>query len=397
MKLLLVAGARPNFMKIASVIDAAREHNAQSGAGKIACFVVHTGQHYDERMSEVFFRELGLPRPDVDLGVGSGSHAEQTAEVMRRFEPVLVHERPDVLLVVGDVNSTVACSLVGAKTTYAEPAAFSARTRPLLVHVEAGLRSFDREMPEEINRMVTDAIADVLFVTEASGKRHLEREGVAPERIELVGNTMVDTLLRHRDRALRSPILARLGLEQDGVVLPYALATLHRPSNVDSPRALRGILAALRTVAESLPVVFPVHPRTEKAIATHGLAAALRRLDEEEHVDRRDTRLQCLPPLGYLDFLALTARCRLVMTDSGGIQEETTALGVPCVTLRENTERPVTIDEGTNLLAGTDPERIVAYARRALKGEVTGRRPALWDGRAGERIVASLLERLGAG
>ena len=397
MKLLLVAGARPNFMKIASVIDAAREHNRRQGDGRIEWLLVHTGQHYDERMSEVFFRELGLPRPDVDLGVGSGSHAEQTAEVMRRFEPILLGERPDVLVVVGDVNSTVACSLVGVKAVYSEPAATSGRRRPLLVHVEAGLRSSDRAMPEEINRIVTDAIADVLFVTEASGERHLLGEGIPPERIELVGNTMVDTLLRHRERARKSPILGRLGLEEDGAVAPYALVTLHRPSNVDSPETLRGILAGLRVVAEELPLVFPVHPRTEKAIVRHGLSGALRRLSEDEPIERRDSRLQCLPPLGYLDFLALTASSRLVLTDSGGIQEETTVLGVPCVTLRENTERPVTVEEGTNVLAGTDPERIIACAREALEGRASARTPELWDGRAGERIIASILARLRTG
>jgi UDP-N-acetylglucosamine 2-epimerase (non-hydrolysing) len=398
MKVMLVAGARPNFMKIASIADAIREHNA-AGLTPLAPFVVHTGQHYDERMSAVFFRDLGLPRPDVDLGVGSGSHAAQTAAILAAFEPVLLRERPDALVVVGDVNSSIACSLAAAKAIYPEPAAATGRLRPLLAHVEAGLRSFDRSMPEEVNRVLTDAISDVLFITEASAAENLRREGVSAERVHLVGNTMADTLLRHRERAARSPILARLGLgggggrgAGGGGPSRYAVLTLHRPSNVDRAATFEEIAAALAAIARELPVLFPVHPRTRRRITELGLEGRFRLDADGGGCDRPG--IHCLEPLGYLDFLALLSSAALVLTDSGGIQEETTVLGVPCVTLRENTERPATVESGTNVIAGTRTEDIVRLARAALASPPAGRTPPLWDGRAGRRIVEILVRLL---
>lgn len=377
MKVLLVVGARPNFMKIASVIHAIDAHNARSPKRRIERVLVHTGQHYDEKMSGAFFEDLGLPRPDVDLEVGSGTHAAQTAEVMKRFEPVLLRERPDAVLVVGDVNSTIACSLVAAKAVYPDG---TARRRPLVAHVEAGLRSRDRSMPEEVNRVLTDAIADLLFLTESSAARNLTREGVARSKIHFVGNTMVDTLLRNRERAARSDVLERLGLgDGAGGAERYAVLTLHRPSNVDDRAAFTEIVEALAVVARDLPILFPVHPRTAGRIREFGL---------ERHFD--GGRIRAVEPLGYLDFLRLLSSAALALTDSGGIQEETTALGVPCVTLRENTERPITISQGTNVLAGMKKKRIVREARRQLGARRKRRVPRYWDGRAGERIVKVL-------
>jgi len=336
--------------------------------------LVHTGQHYDEKMSDAFFNDLGLPRPDVDLEVGSGSHAAQTAEIMKRFEPVLLRERPDVVLVVGDVNSTIGCSLVASKIHYPDGA-----PRPRIAHVEAGLRSYDRTMPEEINRVLTDAIADLLFLTEASAARNLRREGVAASKIHFVGNTMVDTLLRNRERARGSSILSTLGLQGLGRTERYAVLTLHRPSNVDDRAAFTEIVAALAEVAKRLPILFPVHPRTAARIREFGL---------EGHF--AEGGLRATDPLGYLDFLCLMSNAALVLTDSGGIQEETTALGVPCVTLRENTERPITITQGTNVLAGTKKASIVRLAARQLASRAKRRVPKYWDGRAGERIIRVL-------
>ncbi len=356
-------------MKAASLVAAYR------GCEWIDPVLVHTGQHYDEAMSASFFRDLELPRPAVDLGVGSGSHATQTAEIMKTFEAAALELRPDVVLVFGDVNSTIACGLVAAK-----------RGIPL-AHVEAGLRSGDRTMPEEINRVLTDAISDLLFCTEHAGVENLAREGVAGDRVFLVGNTMVDTLLRCRDRSRASGVLEELGLpaageDGDG----YAVATLHRPSNVDDRRTLAGILDAFEELRADLPIVLPLHPRLRKTLARFGL---------ERRVAA--TRVRTTEPLGYLDFLKLVDNARVVLTDSGGLQEETTALGVPCVTLRENTERPVTVEAGTNRLAGTSPGRIVTACRDALAesvGSEARSSPPLWDGRAGERIVAVLKERL---
>jgi len=393
MKLLLVAGARPNFMKIASIVTALDAHN-RSARDRIDYLLIHTGQHYDEKMSQTFFRELELPRPEVDLEVGSGSHAVQTAEIMKRFEPVLMKERPDAVLVVGDVNSTIACALVASKIVYTDQER-TGRARPLIVHVEAGLRSRDWSMPEEINRVVTDSLADILFVTEQDAVRNLRQEGIPRQRIHLIGNTMVDTLLHHRARAERSSILLRLGLETSDArgttaKMPYGVVTLHRPSNVDDSTVFRGILAALLTIGGKLPLIFPTHPRTFSRIREFGLASQCRMLGMEDHITDVKAGVYCIEPLGYLDFLRLMSNARIVLTDSGGIQEETTVLGVPCVTLRNNTERPVTVTQGTNVVVGTSPRKIVQAATKKLRESVRPRKPKFWDGKAGERIVAIL-------
>ncbi len=372
-RVLNVVGARPNFVKIASLIDAFQR------CERIDPVLVHTGQHYDDAMSARFFRDLGLPRPDVNLEVGSGSHAVQTAEIMKAFEKVALRLCPDAVLVVGDVNSTIACGLVAAKLGVP------------LIHVEAGLRSGDRTMPEEINRVLTDAISDLLFCTESAGVENLAREGVAHDKVFLVGNTMVDTLLRHRERSRASAVLQDLRLEGSTKAGGYAVATLHRPSNVDEERTLTGILDALEAVQADLPVVLPLHPRLRASLARFGL---------EERVASL-AGLRTAAPFGYLDFLKLVDNARVVLTDSGGLQEETTALGVPCVTLRENTERPATIEIGTNRLAGTTREGILAAYRDATAeaaqgvGEAGSMLPPLWDGRAGERIAATLEAKLG--
>ncbi len=362
MKIVNVVGARPNLMKVAPLMEAFASRPG------IEALLVHTGQHYDANMSDLFFRQLGIPEPDLNLGVGSGSHAAQTAEIMKGFEPVLLEHRPDAVLVVGDVNSTIACGLVAVKLGIR------------LVHVEAGLRSFDRSMPEEINRVLTDAISDVLFCTEESGVVNLRREGIADAKIHQVGNVMIDTLMKHRARADASGILAQLGLEPAG----YAVLTLHRPANVDDPETLAGILDALEIVARDMPLVFPAHPRTREKMRAFGLDARLARLPG----------LRMIEPAGYLDFLKLMASARLVLTDSGGIQEETTILQVPCLTLRENTERPVTVELGTNQLVGRDPERILAAYRKLQVGAGSqGRLPPGWDGFAAGRI-RDVLERV---
>jgi len=359
MKIACVVGARPNFMKIGPVIEAARAHPG------LQTLLVHTGQHYDAAMSQAFFDDLGLPAPDVDLGIGSDSHARQTARVMTAFEEWVEANRPDYVLVVGDVNSTLAASLVASKL------------RIRLGHVEAGLRSRDRDMPEEINRLVTDAVSDDLFTSCADAAPNLLQEGVDPAKIHFVGNVMIDSLVHHRERARKSRVLETLGVGEG----EYTLVTLHRPSNVDEAGTFRGILEALGTLSEEKAVLFPVHPRTRRRVGEFGL----------EPVLDRHPGLRLTEPLGYLDFLALEERAALVVTDSGGIQEETTFLGVPCLTVRKNTERPVTITEGTNELVGTDGERIVEAGRRALGGSwKRGRIPELWDGKAGERIAAML-------
>jgi len=360
--ILSIVGARPNFMKIAPLMAAFRARP------EVRPLLVHTGQHYDERMSRLFFEDLGIPRPDLNLEVGSGSHAAQTAEIIRRFEPVVVEQRPDVVLVVGDVNSTIACALVAVKLGVR------------VAHVEAGLRSFDRSMPEEINRLLTDAISDDLFVTERSGLENLRREGVADEKVHFVGNVMIDTLLGNLEKARASRALEPLALRPR----EYAVLTLHRPSNVDDPAVLRRLLGALEAIAREVPIVFPVHPRTRKNLATFGL----------DDLEAKGMRL--VEPLGYLDFLRLTAEARLVLTDSGGIQEEATILKVPCLTLRENTERPVTVEVGCNQLVGSDPERIAAAFRRVMGTEpFTCGTPEKWDGHAAERIADILVARLG--
>ena len=349
---LVVAGARPNFMKVKPVMAAL----AARGAGVA---LVHTGQHYDAAMSDVFFAELGLPAPDRHLGVGSGSHAEQTANVMVAFEPLMAELRPDVVVVVGDVNSTVACALVAAKAGV------------LVAHVEAGLRSRDWDMPEEVNRVVTDRISDYLLAPSEDAVANLRSEGYREDQVHLVGNVMVDTLLANLDRAMESDVLARLGLSAGR----YGLVTLHRPANVDDPEVLRGILAGLAAPAARVPLVLPAHPRARTRLEQLGVPPGL----------------LLVPPAGYLDFIALQASARLVLTDSGGIQEEATVLGVPCLTLRDNTERPITVEQGTNRLVGRDPARIAAAALEVLDAPPPARRPALWDGHAGERIAEVLL------
>ena len=360
MHILSVVGARPNFMKVGPI------HRALSAREGVRSRIVHTGQHYDERMSDVFFRQLELPEPDVYLGVGSGSHAEQTGRVMMAFEKVVQEEHPDLVIVVGDVNSTLAAALVAAKLHVP------------VAHVEAGLRSGDRTMPEEINRLATDAIADHLFVTERSGLEHLRREGVPDERVHFVGNVMIDSLVHFRTKAAETSVLDDLGVEPKG----YALVTMHRPRNVDDPERLAEVVRILEVVAERYPVVFPVHPRTRKNLADAGLDDRLAGLDG----------VRLLEPVGYLEFLKLMEHAAAVVTDSGGIQEETTYLGVPCLTLRPNTERPVTVEVGTNVLLPLDAERVAERIRDVAAGRFKqGTVPPLWDGKAAERIAEILV------
>jgi UDP-N-acetylglucosamine 2-epimerase (non-hydrolysing) len=400
-KIITVVGARPNFMKAAPIIAAIREHNERLGSDEssfpLQNVLVHTGQHYDQAMSERFFLDLNIPKPDVHLGVGSGSHAVQTAEVMKRFEEVLVRERPDLLIVVGDVNSTIGCALVASKIAFD-----SSGTRPLIAHVEAGLRSFDRAMPEEINRIVTDHLADLLFVTEDSGSSNLRDEGVSGDKIHFVGNTMIDSLLAFKDRANQSDILQQLNLRDGNLsngTARYGLLTLHRPSNVDQRSTLLNILEGLEYLSSSCPVIFPVHPRTRKRISEFGLENFFETGSVSDSPSRphaqANGRIRLVEPLGYLDFLCMMAHASVVVTDSGGIQEETTCLGVPCVTVRENTERPVTVKVGTNILAGTSKEGIRAATRRALTSEVSGAVPEAWDGRSAQRIVSIIAREIG--
>ena len=370
MKVLIVAGARPNLMKIAPLIkEMARQ-------GDFMPILVHTGQHYDVRMSGQFFADLEIPPPDVSLEVGSGSHAVQTSEVMKRLEPVLERERPDAVLVVGDVNSTVAAALTAVKM------------RIPVAHVEAGLRSFDRTMPEEINRLVTDVISDWLFVTEESGVANLRAEGVPDEKVFLVGNVMIDCLEASRRAWQRSSIHGRLGVTKGR----YGVVTLHRPSNVDDPMILSAVLGALGHVAQQLPLIFPVHPRTRGKLEMLSEKPA-NLFTQATPVERAG--IFCVEPLGYLDFMALVSGARIILTDSGGIQEETTALGIPCVTLRENTERPITVTHGTNRIVGISPSAIVEEGRRILSAAAPPPLPPpLWDGHAAERIVSQLRECL---
>lgn len=344
--------------------------------------LVHTGQHYDDALSKVFFDELGIPRPDIDLGVGSGTHTQQTAAVMTHFEQVLQDEQPQVVLVVGDVNSTVACSLVTSKFRLKEPFTCTrgTRDRPIMIHVEAGLRSFDDDMPEEINRKVTDVLSDVLFVSDPAGNVNLAKEGASAERVSFVGNVMIDTLMAAKEKAMASKILDELELEEGG----YGLVTLHRPSNVDDPEQLEHIMGVLDDIAkEDVPLVFPVHPRTRARIADAGIE-----LDE--------SRWHVTGPIGYLDFMRLMASAKVVLSDSGGIQEETTVLGVRCVTLRENTERPVTVEEGTNVLAGIRRESIMPAWKESIATEPAGRIPKFWDGKSAERIADYMDEMFSA-
>jgi UDP-N-acetylglucosamine 2-epimerase (non-hydrolysing) len=394
-KVILVAGARPNFMKIAPLVRAfatfKKQKKSEKGKNKRAkrrnfqYLLVHTGQHYDEGMSDFFFKDLGLPEPDIYLGVGSGTHVEQTAQIMIAFERVCLEEQPDLVMVVGDVNSTVACALVAAKLLIP------------VAHVEAGLRSFDRTMPEEINRILTDQLSDFLFTTCKDANRNLIREGIPEEKIHFVGNVMIDTLFRHLEMAKKSKIIEKLGLMETANLKKYALLTLHRPSNVDAPLVLKKIFGALNEIALRIPVIFPVHPRTLKRLQEFELNDFVNYVCpttadfDKSCLGRLPPRVLGVPPLGYLDFLCLMSRAALVLTDSGGIQEETTILGIPCLTLRNNTERPITVREGTNFVVGNDPRRIKEKAFDILGNGIGRRRiPKYWDGKAAERIVKIL-------
>ena len=365
-RLICIVGARPNFMKMAPIMAALK-----AVAPEIDVKLIHTGQHYDAAMKHQFFVQLGIPEPDIDLGVGSGSHSVQTAEIMKRFEPVMIDFEADAVLVVGDVNSTIACALVAVKNHVP------------VIHVESGLRSGDREMPEEINRILTDQISDLLYTTERAAADNLQREGIDLSRVHFVGNVMIDTLKKHVEHA--TPIAETLAdLENPNAVLNskegYALLTMHRPSNVDEEAVLTSLLETLTQVSQQLPIVFPVHPRTRQRIQEFGL---------EEKLNAAN--IHCLGPLGYMEMLGLMANARLMLTDSGGIQEETTALGVPCITLRENTERPITVDQGTNTIVGTDSTAILREVNAVLnEGGKAGRQPELWDGQAAVRIAHHL-------
>jgi UDP-N-acetylglucosamine 2-epimerase (non-hydrolysing) len=405
MKILTVVGARPNFMKAAPIIAAINARNERLVAGyagrpdaqveTIRHILVHTGQHYDELMSGSFFNDLNLPKPDIHLGVGSGSHATQTAEIMKKFEEVLLGEKPDIVVVVGDVNSTLACALVTSKISFDSDA-----SRPVIAHVEAGLRSFDWSMPEEVNRILTDHLSDLLFVTEESGLQNLRNEGVSADRIHFVGNTMIDSLLRFKEKAEASTILEKLGFLGQGrkngeasSSTRYALLTLHRASNVDNRDVFLNIMAGLEELATDCPVVFPVHPRTRRRIREFGLEFSLGKRAGKHKANEQGSGMIVTDPLGYLDFLCLMKHASLVVTDSGGIQEETTILGIPCVTVRENTERPVTVKSGTNTIAGTKTDAIKDAIRRQLGRKSENDVPKNWDGRAGARIIDILVRR----
>jgi UDP-N-acetylglucosamine 2-epimerase (non-hydrolysing) len=369
MKIILVAGARPNFMKIAPLIRAIHKHNELNKLGErlITPILVHTGQHYDYEMSHVFFQDLELPKPDVYLGVGSGTHAEQIGKVMIELEKVLLKENPDLVVVVGDVNSTLAAALAAVKLGIP------------VAHVEAGLRSYDRAMPEEINRLLTDQVSDYLFTHSKDADENLKKEGIPQEKIFFVGNIMIDSLLFNKARADQSQILAQLKLAEQG----YALLTLHRPSNVDEKDSLTNIMSAITKISERIPVVFPVHPRTQKRLCEFNLNPQLQ--------SKSQSNVLITPSLSYLDFLKLEMCAKFVMTDSGGIQEETTVLNVPCLTLRDKTERPITITRGTNVLVGSNPQKIVEEALRVLASDARSlSRIELWDGMAAERIIGIL-------
>lgn len=363
MKIILVCGARPNFVKIAPLLRAIEKHNAQNQSA-IKPVLVHTGQHYDYQMSQVFFQDLELPEPDIYLGIGGGTHAEQTGKILIEIEKVLLKEKPALVVVVGDVNSTLAAALAAVKLNIP------------VAHVEAGLRSFDRSMPEEINRMLADDISDYLFTPSRDGDQNLLNEGIPKEKLFFVGNLMVDSLRYCKPQAEKSNILQTLNLKEKG----YALLTLHRPANVDDREKLIGILQALKDVSEQIPVIFPAHPRTRINIEKFGFGTLI-----------KESRITIVEPAGYIDFLALQMHAKFVMTDSGGIQEETTVLGVPCLTLRDSTERPVTVTQGTNTLV-SNAAGIKTAALEILNGTVRkGSLPELWDGKAAERIVKAII------
>lgn len=394
MRIMSIVGARPNFMKIAPIAHAIEKYRTQNTGQNIEHIIIHTGQHYDERMSHSFFKQLSIPEPDINLEVGSASHGIQTGQIMQKFEPVLLAKRPEVLILVGDVNSTVACALVASKAVYNNGGPLK---RPVIAHVEAGLRSFDRDMPEEINRVLTDALSDILFTTEESALTNLEKEGIPPGKIHFVGNVMIDTLIHFEEQARKLDVLKKIMSEniqcrQIGYSdssspasgeFPYGLVTLHRPGNVDHPDSLKPLLDCIAEIAQRVPLIFPLHPRTRNSIERFHFQAFY-----------NAKNLIITDPLDYLGFLALLRRARLVLTDSGGIQEETTYLGVPCITLRENTERPITLSAGTNYLVGNDIPKIIRTAFAVLDGRCKkGGIPPLWDGKASERIVNILLDK----
>ncbi|MEO8398321.1 MAG: UDP-N-acetylglucosamine 2-epimerase (non-hydrolyzing) [Ignavibacteriaceae bacterium] len=368
-KIISVVGARPNFMKIAPIHKAFENFNNENPESGILHLICHTGQHYDEKMSKIFFNDLGLPQPDFYLGIGSGSHAEQTANVMIEFEKILLKEEPDLIIVVGDVNSTIACSLVASKLNIK------------VAHVEAGLRSRDRNMPEEINRILTDCISDFLFVTEKSGLENLKNEGVPKDKIFFTGNVMIDSLVYNLPKAEKSEILSDFKLEKSN----YILITMHRPSNVDDQLFAERFAKTLKLLGEKRKIIFPVHPRTQK------------NFESWEILESLPKTVTLTDPIGYIDFLSLTKNAELIITDSGGIQEESTYLGVQCLTVRENTERPVTVEVGTNQLIGTDLDKVEAAAIEVLNGKKkSGNIPELWDGHAAERIVEILIKEFGS-
>ena len=363
-KIINVVGARPNFMKMAPIIEAMNTY-----PDKITHRLVHTGQHYDQKMSKAFFDDLGMPKPDIDLGIGSGTQAEQTGKIMMAFEKVCEAEKPDLVIVVGDVNSTMACTITAKKLGIQ------------VAHVEAGLRSRDMGMPEEINRLCTDVLCDHLYTTDRFADENLRREGVAEEKIHFVGNVMIDTLLKHKQMAARLDLRKTLGLEPDR----YATLTLHRPSNVDDRQVLEGILGALKEISRHLPIIFPIHPRTRKMVGRFNLGSYFNQGSKVQGIWLTE-------PLGYLEFLHLNMQAKMVLTDSGGLQEETTVLGIPCITMRNNTERPITCEVGTNVMVGNRPEEILRQARNVLVGTTkNGTIPDKWDGHAAERIVEHIL------
>ncbi|UCE73641.1 MAG: UDP-N-acetylglucosamine 2-epimerase (non-hydrolyzing) [Methanomassiliicoccales archaeon] len=382
-KVLHVVGARPNFVKVAPLMREMSKYKQ-----KFEQKLVHTGQHYDEEMSKLFFDDLGLNEPDIYLGVGSGTHAEQTGKIMIEFEKVCLEEKPDLVIVAGDVNSTIACALVAVKLHIP------------VAHVEAGLRSFDKTMPEEINRLLTDQITDYLFTTCKDANQNLIKEGITRDKIFFVGNTMIDTLLQQAEIAKKSMILENLGLRDNDNLKRYAVVTLHRPSNVDNPTVLEGILTALNELAKEIPVIFPAHPRTIKQIRNFKLQEMINYEENSKAVGvkKASRKIFAIPPLGYLDFLRLMSEASVVLTDSGGIQEETTILGIPCLTLRANTERPITTTAGTNSLVGNDSQEILGRALDVLKNRIQRKKiPKHWDGKAAVRIARVLRKKAKAG
>lgn len=374
-KIFIIVGARPNFMKAAPLLEEFKKYP------KFEAFLVHTGQHYEYKMSKSFFHDLRLPEPYIYLGVGSGTHAEQVGKLMIEFEKVCFKERPDMVVVVGDVNSTIACALVASKLLIP------------VAHIEAGLRSFDRTMPEEINRILTDQLSDYLFTTCEDANRNLRREGIPESKIFFVGNVIIDTLMSFIKKAKKSSLLEKFYLKNNGRIAKYAVLTLHRPSNVDNPGTLKNIFIGLNRLSKKIPVIFPAHPRAMKNIKSYMLDSMLIPLEQisQHELEKYEQKIFVTEPLGYLDFLCLMSNATLVLTDSGGIQEETTILGIPCLTLRNSTERPITVSEGTNIVVGNDPDKILNTAIQVLEDGITSKKnPKFWDGKAAERIVQIL-------